>query len=119
MAVRLALWGGLAPLAMVSVLVSTPHVQVSTLRFIITRFGDVPEMPFLTKASTRNGSLAHSAEVSGGFLVGQADSPGGMTWASGQKVVVPPALGGRQGQVATVSMRGLWDVQGPRRELMG
>lgn len=53
MAVRLALWGGLAPLAMVSVLVSKPHVQVLTLRFIITRFGDVPEMPFLTKASTR------------------------------------------------------------------
>lgn len=118
MAVRLALWGGLAPLAMVSVLVSKPHVQVSTLRFIITRFGDVPEMPFLTKASTRNGSLT-APRLAEGFLVGRADSPGGMTWASGHEVVVPPALGGRQGQVATVSMRGLWDVQGPRRELMG
>lgn len=70
MAVRLALWGGVVPLAMALVLVSKPHVQVLTLRFIITRFGDVPETLFLTKASARIGSLTVPRLAGLGRLLG-------------------------------------------------
>lgn len=41
------------PLAMVLVLGPEPQVQVLTLQFISTRFGNIPEMPLVWMRKTR------------------------------------------------------------------
>lgn len=104
------------PLAMVLVLVSKPHAQALTAIHNHKVWGCSRDAIF-TQGQHADW-LSRSARASRGL-------PGGLgTLCWGHYLGIQPrggasALGGGQGQVGTVSMQGLWDVQGPQCEMRG